>query len=99
MNDRIFIDTNIFIYAFTEDDTVKHGKAQALLEEFLSNQQSINVSTQILNEFYSVMAKYKRPHVEIVKNLSEIIDFTSVSAVSLPIVELCFSIKERYGYS
>lgn len=31
MKDRIFIDTNIFIYAFLSDDKVKHEKAIKLL--------------------------------------------------------------------
>jgi predicted nucleic acid-binding protein len=99
MNDRIFIDTNIFIYAYFEDNKVKHDRAQHLFKELLSRQQSIIISTQILNEFYSVMTKYKKTHLEIVKYLSEIIGVTNVCAVSLPTVESCISIKGTYGYS
>jgi len=66
MKDRIFIDSNIFVYAYTDDDWQKHELSRNLLKDnVLAN--DIILSVQILNEFYSVMAKYKYSHRTIEK--------------------------------
>ena len=61
MKDKVFIDTNIFVYSALDDEKekVKREKAIELLKK-LSGQQTF-VSTQILNEFYSVLLKNNIP--------------------------------------
>jgi predicted nucleic acid-binding protein len=49
-------DTNIVVYAYDLDDPSKHDIAQNLLEE-LSNQGRLVFSTQVFNEFCSVMMR------------------------------------------
>jgi len=44
MNDKIFIDSNIFLYAFTQKDIQKHSVAQNIIMEPLS------ISIQVINE-------------------------------------------------
>jgi len=61
MTEKVFVDSNIFIYAYTSDDEQKHSIARDLLQDNVLNNEII-LSVQILNEFYSVMAKYKYPH-------------------------------------
>ena len=96
--EKVFIDSNIFIYAYTGDDEQKHSIARGLLRENVLNNEII-LSVQILNEFYSVMAKYKYPHNEIKLCLNEIIEQVKVMPLELETIKHCLFIKEKYGYS
>jgi len=98
MSDRIFIDTNLFVYAHVSDDTVKHEIAVELLCREIIGFQVI-VSTQVLTEFYSAMSKHKLAHDEISSFLADIIRCSNVASVSLTTVELCLKLKDKYGYS
>ena len=98
MNDRIFIDTNLFVYAHVSNDAVKHECAVELLKAKISGNQVI-ISTQVLSEFYSAMSKYKRPHSEIHSFMIDIIRCTNVSSISLATVQKCLELKDKHGYS
>ncbi|MGA1841698.1 MAG: PIN domain-containing protein [bacterium] len=52
MKDKVFIDTNILIYLYSEDEIEKQEIA-----EDLSNQYSPIISIQVLNEISNVMIK------------------------------------------
>jgi predicted nucleic acid-binding protein len=56
---RALVDTNVVVYAYDLDDPRKHSIARELLE-LLSNQRRLVLSTQVLNEFSSVMMSPKR---------------------------------------
>ena len=47
MNDRFFLDTNIIIYAYSNDEPKKQEIANTILEEYGSQ---ILISTQVINE-------------------------------------------------
>jgi predicted nucleic acid-binding protein len=98
MKDDIFVDTNIFIYAYSDDDLLKHKVAKNLLQNDLSK-NTVIVSVQILNEFYSVMSKSKLSHQEITHFIREIAKQTYVKSISMETVELCLEIKRKYRYS
>lgn len=55
-----FIDTNVLVYAHDASETVKQPIAQAVLEELWSEGSGV-LSTQILQEFYSVATTKLRP--------------------------------------
>ena len=98
MTEKVFIDSNIFIYAYTGDDEQKHSVARDLLRYNVLNNKII-LSVQILNEFYAVMAKYKYPHSEIKLCLNEIIEQVTVMPLELETIKRCIFIKEKYCYS
>jgi len=98
MTERVFIDSNIFIYAYTGDDDQKHTISRDLLRYHVSNNDII-LSVQILNEFYSVMSRYNYPHDEIKICLNEIIGQVKVMPLTLGTFKQCIIIKEKYGYS
>ena len=54
MSDKTFIDTNIFVYAKLEttQDLLKQQQAKLFLK---AQQNPIVISTQVLNEFSSVL--------------------------------------------
>lgn len=61
MNDKIFVDTNVLIYAHDVDAKAKHEVAKMVLQE-LWNSRSGTLSMQVLQEFYvNATRKIPRP--------------------------------------
>lgn len=61
MKDKIFLDTNIFVYSFDPTDKNKQKIAQRLIKNALENHTGI-ISAQIIQEFFNVAAKkFKSP--------------------------------------
>ena len=53
MADRVFVDTNVFVYADDDDAGPKRDRARALLAELIPSGRAV-VSTQVLQEFFVV---------------------------------------------
>ena len=51
MKDKIFVDTNILIYAHDMDAGVKHDVANSIIEKIWEEKTGI-ISTQVIQEFY-----------------------------------------------
>jgi predicted nucleic acid-binding protein len=51
MNDKVFVDTNILIYAHDVDAKLKHKVAKSVLAELWSHRTGV-LSMQVLQEFY-----------------------------------------------
>jgi predicted nucleic acid-binding protein len=61
MRGKIFVDTNILIYAHDLDAGVKHETAAALLRQLWEEETGI-LSTQVIQEFYvNITRKIPRP--------------------------------------
>ena len=61
MNDKVFIDTNVFVYLFDKSAPAKQAKARHILETE-GAPGHIVLSTQVLQEFYvSVTRKLGKP--------------------------------------
>lgn len=61
MKEKIFVDTNILIYAHDRDAGIKHDIAVTLIKEFWEKGTGI-LSTQVLQEFYvNVTRKILKP--------------------------------------
>jgi predicted nucleic acid-binding protein len=56
MNDKIFVDTNILVYAYDLDAGAKYETANKIVAELWETQSSI-ISTQVLQEFYITLTK------------------------------------------
>ena len=98
MSDNIFVDTNIFVYGYTDKEKEKMDYIHEYWKTHLADKK-IFVSTQILSEFYSAMTKQKVSHAIIKEKMAEIIQTTTVTPLSLPTIEHCFALKEKYAYS
>ena len=60
MSDRAFVDTNVVVYAFDDDEPVKQEQARSIIDP--TNDDVLVVSTQVLSEFYvTVTRKLARP--------------------------------------
>ena len=61
MKDRIFVDTNILVYAHDLSAGDRHARAFAIIEKLWEAQTGV-ISTQVLQEFYvTVTRKIKNP--------------------------------------
>ena len=52
MNDNVFIDTNILVYAHDKDAGLKHSKASQIVATFWEQRQRPFISTQVLQELH-----------------------------------------------
>ena len=60
MNDRCFLDTNIFIYSIDRRDAVKELKSTELVRDSLSSHKGV-VSFQVVQEFFNAQSAWWRP--------------------------------------
>jgi predicted nucleic acid-binding protein len=96
MKDKAFIDSNLFIYSYTDVLPEKQATARKLIEEL----PQIFISTQVLNEFINIMLKkMKIPWDVITGNLQEIIENTQVKTISAQTVLKACNIADKYNFS
>ena len=95
MNDKSFIDTNVWVYAHLQNADKKCDAALNLLEKlpFLVG------STQILNEYYSVMLKKKIADNAIQDNIEVMIDIADIQIIHVSTIRHAHKIKLKYGFS
>ncbi|NWF67006.1 MAG: PIN domain-containing protein [Campylobacterales bacterium] len=89
MQDKIFIDTNIIVYAYSIDEK----KKQAITQEILENNSDLYISKQVINEVVNILYKKMQLTSEEIEkvileldNEFEIFDFditTQIKAIRL----------------
>lgn len=96
MKDKAFIDSNLFIYSYTDVFSGKQATARKLIEEL----PQVFISTQVLNEFINTMLKkMKMPWEVITGNLQEIIENTQVKTISAQTVLKACNIANKHKFS
>jgi len=89
MKGEIFIDTNIWLYAFMEQDSEKSSIARRIIDE---NTEKVCLSTQVLNEICINLLKkanYSEKEIRsLVKNLNDVYEIYPVK------VEDCIKASE-----
>jgi predicted nucleic acid-binding protein len=92
---KVFIDTNILVYAYSTSDTLKQQKARVML---LDNECTI--STQVLNEFCNVCSRKLRLPVALIKrDIAEITDICDCWMVDCGTIQRALALQEQYGFS
>jgi predicted nucleic acid-binding protein len=96
MKGKVFIDTNIWIYLYSDDK--KSLTASKIVE---SNFKNVVISTQVLNEFFNVIAcKHKIKKKEKAKDIiKDLIENFSVSIVDNDIILKAIDITTELNYS
>lgn len=97
MTDRAFIYTNILVYAFLENDQVRHDAAVSLLSATIGKE--VFISTQVMSEVYSALTKNGIGHEAISQYLFELEGNMNVCSVAPETVRRCLSLKKKYLYS
>jgi len=97
MTEKIFIDTNIFVYAFLENDAAKHDMAVKLMSEIIGTE--VFVSIQVMSEIYADLSKNGIGHEAIAEYLLELDEKMNVQPINFHTIKKCLALKERYAYS
>jgi predicted nucleic acid-binding protein len=95
MRDNVFIDTNIFVYLYSEDESAKQSVALNILEKL-----NCITSTQVLNEFCSVcLKKLKIPNHIVQLAVEEIIENCEICFIDMEVIKKALMINDKYDYS
>lgn len=97
MSDRIFLDTNVLVYALVENDGSKHAQALKLMESLKSNY--LFISTQVVNELYVSLLKHSLQEKEIETIIKKIIDIYNIPFTTVLTLKAGWSIRKKYKLS
>lgn len=94
-NNKVFVDTNILIYAYSDTELEKKERVLSILKN-----EDISMSTQVINEFIWVMNRKFNVNMNslkfIINNIFEIYNVTLVTKQS---IEKAIGISEKFKYS
>lgn len=101
MNDKFFIDTNVFVYSFDERQPEKKERSRALIQEGLRTGMGI-ISTQVIQEFLNVATqKFSVPlsfeHSKVY--IRQVMNPLCQVYADLALYESCLELKAETGYS
>ena len=95
MPDKVFIDTNVLIYGYSEDEPDKRQRA---IDCVRSGEAWI--STQVLNETINVLKrKFSLSYSQIRDAVQEVSKGFPIILVSVNTIEMALNLAERYQYS
>ena len=95
MNAKAFIDTNIIIYLYSNDEPQKKLVSQKIFEKY-----ECIISTQVLSEFSNVcFKKYNKSSDDVQLAIDEIIENSMVSLIDYSSIKEALRIKKQYGYN
>jgi predicted nucleic acid-binding protein len=95
MNDNAFIDTNVFIYLYSEDEMEKQKISQMAIDKY-----DCVISTQVLNEFSNVcIGKLKKPTEEVELAIDEMIEQCVLLTLEKETVKLALKIHKEFEYN
>ena len=89
MNDRFFLDTNIFAYMFDARAAQKAERARQLIKQAVSTRKGV-VSQQVVQEFFSLALRKFQPAM----TLPEAEDYLSTMFQPLLVVQSAQTFKE-----
>ena len=98
MTDKIFVDTNVWVYLYLHDDDEKYK----IVEEYLSknNQNVVFVITwQIINEVANTLIRYKYTEAEIREYIEQLCKTCAIQDFTKKIVLKASSLREKYSFS
>ena len=94
MQDRIFLDTNMIVYLYSEDEIEKR-------EEIISivSKNDVFISTQVVNEFSNVLyKKFNLKTNEILPVIEELQENFKIANINMDTIKLAHRIKDKYKY-
>ena len=95
MRDKVFLDTNVFVYTQSSAEPKKRIISLRIIDQY-----ECTVSKQIFNEVSNVLTKKLNMRAEDVKQvITAINDNCNVSVVNFNTVQKALDLKAKYGYS
>jgi predicted nucleic acid-binding protein len=96
MHDKAFLDTNILIYAYSEDEPKKQSIALQLLDSF---EERIIISKQVINELSNILLKKFKLESDQVENvLLEIDNVLPIVDFDLTTQIKAIKLKDKYQF-
>lgn len=83
MKDRVFVDTNVLVYADDLDAGEKMERARALVSELFRDQNGV-LSTQVLQEFFAVTTRKLGVDPAVARRKVELLSTLDVVAIQVP---------------
>ncbi|SNZ06975.1 Predicted nucleic acid-binding protein, contains PIN domain [Persephonella hydrogeniphila] len=97
MRDKIFVDTNVLIYAYSYKDLNKQEVAFKLI---YGKREDVVLSTQVINEFSSVFIKKYKVNPKVlypkIKNFFVLFD---VALITYSTIDIAFNLLNKYNFS
>ena len=93
---RVFLDTNVFLYAFLNQDVAKKTTAAKILTQALRDRNGY-VSLQVAKEFCNVMLKKSSKPVSELAAAFDLFSRFNCADGTLKTVRRALEIKDRYG--
>jgi predicted nucleic acid-binding protein len=100
MTARVFVDTNVLVYARDSTDADKHRRALGWMAG-LWETRSGRLSWQVLHEYYVTVTRKLDPprsRDEAREDVTSLVTWRPV-ALGLPAIDLAWRIEDRYGLS
>lgn len=102
MKYSIFVDTNIWVYAFldSKQEHVKQSKVLALLEG-IPVESTIVISAQVINEFHWILARKYGVDETVIKAkvIKGIAMFANIVPLDFAVYQEAFRIRSKYAVS
>jgi len=89
MSDKLFLDTNILVYAYDTSQPEKQAQAQALLTQGIE-QENVVLSAQVLGEFFVVVTRRIQTPLS-AEEAEQVIELLGI----LPVVEIDLKLVRR----
>ena len=94
---KVFLDTNVLVYAVDATDPDKHAKAVAIVQDALRNRRAYAISVQALTEFSNVaLGKLGLPPADVLDFLRVFRGLDTISP-DLPLVLRGVELKALHG--
>jgi predicted nucleic acid-binding protein len=94
MSGRAFIDTNVFIYLYSEDENEKQIIAQKAVDKY-----ERVISTQVLNEFSNIcIKKLSKKAEDVGLAVDEMIEQCSLLTLEKEDIKQALNIHKNFGY-
>lgn len=95
MQDKIFLDTNIIIYAFSEDEVEKQSVALGLLDR---QDDNVLISKQVINELANILLKkFKLSSNQVENAILELDTIVNIVDFGLSTQIKALHIKDKYN--
>jgi predicted nucleic acid-binding protein len=95
MQDKVFLDTNILIYAYSSSELEKQSKARLLFEKH----NEINISKQVINEISNVLFnKFKLKFYEVETTILQINNITTTFDFDIATQVKAIKLKKDYNF-
>ncbi len=96
MLDKVFIDSNILIYAYSIDEP----KKQKIVNKILEEHEVILISTQTVNEFINVTIRKKMLNNEqVCAVVDELFSQFLVEGINQTIIQMALALEANHRYS